>query len=138
MPTRNAEQGLAHRERVERFVAGEIDLASSQSNLSIVRLRISQSVSHDKKPRAISLNSSVEEMLTVVRRALRGGDVLFEFAELEYVIVLTQTDSVAAAGVAGRIMELLGEASPELSGFSFCLQSASLAPRPMDDLWAHS
>ena len=67
-------------------------------------------------------------MLTVVRRALRGGDVLFEFAELEYVIVLTQTDSVAAAGVAGRIIELLAEASPELSNSLSAAVGVASAP----------
>ena len=126
MLTRNSEQGLAHRERIERFVAGEIDLASSQSSLSIIRLRISQSIAQDKKSRSTNLNSSVEGMLNVVRRALRGGDVLFEFSELEYVVVLTQTDSVAATGVASRILELVGEARPELSAsFSLVVGVAS-------------
>ena len=130
MLTRNGEQGLAHRERIERFVAGEIDLASSQSSLSIIRLRISQSIAQDKKSRSTNLNSSVEGMLNVVRRALRGGDVLFEFAELEYVVVLTQTDSVAATGVASRILELVGEARPELSA-SFSL-AVGVASAPAD------
>jgi hypothetical protein len=123
MLTRNADQGLAHRERVKRFVAGE-------SNVSIVHIRLAQAALQEKKQRVTSLNTAVEGMLNAVRHALRGGDVLFEFAEYEYVVVLTQTDSAAASGVASRITELLGEARPDL--FASLQPAIGVACAPAD------
>ena len=54
MQPRDDAQGLPPRERVERFVAAEIDLASSQAHLSIIRIQIASLGSVDNtRTRAI-------------------------------------------------------------------------------------
>ena len=103
------EQWLAHRERVERFVAGEIDLASTQSYLSIVDIRLIDGNNRDRGTTKQAPAELTADVVETIRRVLRGGDVLFKYADLEYVVVLTQTDPSAAAGVASRITELLQE-----------------------------
>jgi putative nucleotidyltransferase with HDIG domain len=115
MLSREPEQWLAHRERVERFVAGEIDMASSQSCLSIVDIRVAQAQHRDRRTAPQGATELTTEVVATLRRALRGGDVLFKYAESEYVIVLTQTDPSAAVGVANRITELILEANPSIS-----------------------
>jgi diguanylate cyclase (GGDEF)-like protein len=114
MLSREPEQWLAHRERVERFVAGEIDLASNQSCLSIVDIRAIDAADRNRRTAAQTSGELANEVVATVRRALRGGDVLFKYADSEYVIVLTQTDPSAAAGVAARIIELIHESSSHI------------------------
>jgi putative nucleotidyltransferase with HDIG domain len=106
--------GLPQRERVERFVAAEIDLASSQAHLSIVRLEIAGLANLDsRRGRPVSI-VPLEEIIAAAKRVLRGGDVLFRYSDTEFVVVLTQTDSSAATAVANRIAEILAEVRPGL------------------------
>ena len=109
MQPRDDPQGLPPRERVERFVAGEIDLASNQAHLSIIRIQISTLGSHDSKRGRTLCSVAAEDIVGAIKRVLRGADVLFRYSETEFVVVLTQTDSIAAAAVANRIAEILAE-----------------------------
>ena len=112
MQPRDDAQGLAPRERVERFVAAELDLASSQVNLSIIRIQIATLAALENKRGRPLTPVSAHDIVTAIKRVLRGADVLFRYSETEFVVVLTQTDSTAATAVANRIAEILGEVRP--------------------------
>jgi GAF domain-containing protein len=105
MQSRDDVQGLPPRERVERFVAAEIGLASQQAHLSIIRLQIPGEA---RRSRPLNQAASTP-LVTAIKRVLRGGDVLFRYSDSEFVVVLTQTDSNAAVAVANRIAEILAE-----------------------------
>ena len=106
--------GLPQRERVERFVAAEINLASNQAHLSIVRIEIAAlSNAENRRGRPTSLVPT-EEIIAATKRVLRGGDVLFRYSDAEFLVVLTQTDSSAATAVANRIADILAEVRPGL------------------------
>jgi GAF domain-containing protein len=105
MQSKDDVQGLPPRERVERFVAAEIDLASQQAHLSIIRLH----VPGDGRRSLPSNQALSAHLVAAIKRVLRGGDVLFRYSESEFVVVLTQTDSNAAVAVANRIAEILAE-----------------------------
>ena len=55
-----------------------------------------------------------DDVVTGIKRVLRGADVLCRYSDTEFVVVLTQTDSIAAAAVASRIAEIIVEARPSL------------------------
>ena len=112
MQPRDDSQGLPPRERVERFVAAEIDLASNQASLSIIRIQVSPLGGHESKRGRAGSSVAVNDIVEAIKRVLRGADVLFRYSETEFVVVLTQTDSTAAAAVANRIAEILAEVRP--------------------------
>ena len=122
-------QGLPHRERVENFVAAEIDLATDQTNLSIICIEVS-GVAHfeQRRTRAASVVLP-DDVLTGIKRVLRGADLLCRYSDTEFVVVLTQTDSVAAAVVASRIAEILAEARPSFMDTSRLTLGVASAPR---------
>ena len=112
MQPRDDAQGLPPRERVERFVAAELDLASSQTNLSIIRIQLATFAQLENKRGRPLKPVPADDIISAIKRVLRGADVLFRYSETEFVVVLTQTDSTAATAVANRIAEILSEVRP--------------------------
>ncbi len=108
MQPRDNVQGLPPRERVERFVAAEIDLTSHQAHLSIIRIQVAAAANLEGR-RGRTLHPGDDHVVAAIKRGLRGADVLFRYSENEFVVVLTQTDAAAAAAVANRIAETLAE-----------------------------
>ena len=112
MQPRDDAQGLPPRERVERFVAAELDLASSQTNLSIIRIQLATFAQLENKRGRPLKPVPADDIISAIKRVLRGADVLFRYSETEFVVVLTQTESTAATAVANRIAEILSEVRP--------------------------
>jgi GGDEF domain-containing protein/putative methionine-R-sulfoxide reductase with GAF domain len=112
MLPRDDVQGLPPRERVERFVAAELDLASQQAHLSIIRIQIARPVGVESRQGRTLNPAQGSHLVPAIKRVLRGADVLFRYSESEFIVVLTQTDSTAAAAVANRVAEILGEVQP--------------------------
>jgi putative nucleotidyltransferase with HDIG domain len=98
---------LPRRDRVERFVAAEIGLAAGQSNLSIVLIEAPWLMAKEQRRQPGVTQRHVNNVLAAIARILRGGDVLCRYSDDEFVVILSQTDSVAAAAVANRIGEIL-------------------------------
>ena len=112
MQPRDDARGLPPRERVERFVAAELDLASSQANLSIIRIQLATFGALENKRGRQLKPVPADDIISAIKRVLRGADVLFRYSETEFVVVLTQTESTAATAVANRIAEILSEVRP--------------------------
>jgi putative nucleotidyltransferase with HDIG domain len=130
-------QGLPHRERVESFVAAEIDLASNQANLSIIRIEISGLANIEYGRNRTLGTAPPDDIVAAIKRVLRGADVLFMYSDTEFVVVLTQTDSTAAAAVANRIGEILGDVRPgliETACLTFGVASAPNDGKTLGDL----
>jgi diguanylate cyclase (GGDEF)-like protein len=133
------EQGLPPRERVESFVAAEIDLATDQTNLSIICIEVSGVANFEqRRTRAVSVVLP-DDVVTGIKRVLRGADLLCRYSDTEFVVVLTQTDSVAAAVVASRIAEILAEVRPsfmDTSRLTLGVASAPIDGRTLPELVA--
>jgi diguanylate cyclase (GGDEF)-like protein len=130
-------QDLPHRERVESFVAAEIDLASNQASLSIIRIEMSglANIEH-RRNRTLGM-APPEDIVAAIKRVLRGADVLFRYSDTELVVVLTQTESMSAAAVANRIAEILAEIRPglmETACLTFGVASAPNDGKTLADL----
>jgi diguanylate cyclase (GGDEF)-like protein/putative nucleotidyltransferase with HDIG domain len=106
-PLRDDLPNLPPRERVERFVAAEISHATNNESLSIVLVCVNPTRDLHRT-RSGALDKLVN-MAAAIGRMLRGADILARYSENEFVVVLTQTDSAAAAAVASRISEVVSE-----------------------------
>ncbi len=134
-PTAN-QYGVPSRERVERFIAAELDLTSTQTNLSIIHITVDPRGGLESSS-GRTLVQSQSSMVAAIRKALRGADVLFSYSESEFVVVLTQTDLSAASAVANRIREILVEAGRDTSDSLHPLLGVASAPedgRTLEDL----
>jgi diguanylate cyclase (GGDEF)-like protein len=107
---------LPRRDRVERFVAAEIGLASGQANLSIILIDIPGLKAQEHSRPSGPAERQIEEMLAAVTRILRGADILCRYSDDQFVVILCQTDSVAAMAVAGRLIEILANLRLDPSG----------------------
>ena len=110
--------GLPQRERVERFVASEIRYSVNQATVSVVVIHVPHR--HIDSRALIARSEYLNEVANGITRVLRGGDILSVYSDEDFVVVLTQTDTLAATAVAGRIHEILYEVSG----------TTSLAERP--------
>jgi putative nucleotidyltransferase with HDIG domain len=127
--------GLPRRERVARFVASEVDNTGNEA-VSVVVIHIPS----DPPQRGISRNQT-NEIARAVTRVLRGADVLSVYSDEDLVVVLTQTDSLAASAVAARINEILCEAvsvMPTSQKPTIGVASAPGDGRSLDELVANA
>ncbi len=129
--------GLPHRDRVERFVASEIGYSVNQSTVSVIVVHVPHVTAHAKlsgeRPRYLS------DIAKGITRVLRGGDILSMYSDEDLVVVLTQTDTLAATAVAGRIHEILYELTGGLSAIERPTLGVATAPedgRALTDLVA--
>jgi putative nucleotidyltransferase with HDIG domain len=99
--------GLPHRERVERFVASEIGYSVNQASVSVIVVHVPHLQADSRG--VLDRTAYLGEIAKGVTRVLRGGDVLSMYSDEDFVVVLTQTDSLSATAVAGRIHEILLE-----------------------------
>ena len=91
---------------MERFVAAEISHAAGSESLSIVLVNVPQSGPGRARG---SLSDRLVSLAAAITRMLRGADVLAQYSEGEFVVVLTQTDDSAAASVVSRIAAMASD-----------------------------
>ena len=86
-----------------------------QANLSIILIEI-PGLRAQEHNRPSGSERQIEEMLAAVTRILRGADILCRYTDDQFVVILCQTDSLAAVAVASRLAEILTNLRLELSG----------------------
>jgi putative nucleotidyltransferase with HDIG domain len=99
--------GFARRERVERLVAAEVNHSPTARGLSIVVLRTPRTSDHARN-RGVN-SERMNKVVSGIRRLLRGADIICRYSDQEVVVVLTETDAVAASSVAARVAQLVRE-----------------------------
>jgi putative nucleotidyltransferase with HDIG domain len=87
---------------------------------------------------ARSTEQAIATVAVAVRRALRGGDLLFRYSANELVVLLTQTDATTADLVAARIRETTSSDLAQHAGIEFSIAVAlGVATAPSDGLSVH-
>lgn len=102
--------GLPNLHHLERFISSELN-AQGRSQLSIVLVEIT-GLKSSRLP-AAAHDEVVAGIASAIRRALRGADLLFRYSELEFVVLLTQTEKAAAHALALRIRDRLLDADEQ-------------------------
>ena len=130
--------GLPNIRHFERMFAVTSKNVLPEDRVSVV----SVSVRHDSGQLSGMQNSisdrAIEMMAQAVRRALRGGDLLFRYASNELVVLLNQTDSETADLVAERIKESTNAELSTQSGAEYSLRIViGVATAPADGLSVH-
>jgi GGDEF domain-containing protein len=98
--------GLPLSGRLESFVTAELEVSEASEPLSIMLLQIRPAASHPDGPGNVS-DLVLSAIITAVKKALRGGDILSRHGEREFVALLTQTDSKGGELVCFRVLERL-------------------------------
>jgi diguanylate cyclase (GGDEF)-like protein len=135
---RDRATGLPNVRHFERMFAAASTNVLPEDRVSVVSVTV--------KPESKQLSSggltitdrAIETVAQAVRRALRGGDLLFRYASNELVVLLTQTDAATADLVAERIREATAAelSSHTTSEFSVCV-ALGVATAPVDGLSVH-
>jgi len=107
--------GLPRRERVERFVATEIGHLTTQAPLSIVVIHVSRASRDQPKSKQAS-ETILREIARGITKLLRGADILSQYSDEDLIVVLTQTESLAAMVVGARIVEIVNGLRHTFSG----------------------
>jgi len=90
--------GLPNRQQLHRFLRSELADPRASSALSLVFVSVAPfmtlpSGSHESSGR----------VLDSIRRVLRDGDILFRYGRREFVVLLAQTDGLAATSIVGSM-----------------------------------
>jgi diguanylate cyclase (GGDEF)-like protein len=120
--------GLPHARQLESFVAAEIEAQTAADHFSIVLASLEARCFHDPSAQSRFSPEEVLPLVSSIRAALRGADVLTKLSGYEFVVLLAQTDFQAAELVASRIAARVGETRVAASGSALCLAIAT-APR---------
>ncbi len=130
---RDRTTGLPNARHFERMFAAASANVFPDEKVSVVFISISVTT-----PRQASnvTDKTVESIASAVRRALRGGDLLFRYAAAELVVLLTQTDAGTAEHIADRIRANVMEWSTKQSveGIGVAI---GVATGPADGLSVH-
>lgn len=126
--------GLPNRQHLTRFIASETEARSGSTQLSIVFVDLDSLKSITRRHGRLAGDRVLAEVVDAIRKVLRGADVLFRYDSDEFVVLLAQTDVVAARAVSerisGRILELRRDAvQPETQAISITL---GIATAPAD------
>lgn len=126
--------GLPFAQKLESFVDSEIESRAASDFFSIVLFQVQVPCSPERTDLQVS-SESLSQVVSSIRRALRGADVLSRLTEQELVVLLAQTDPKAAQLVVSRMVGHFGEGeNGELSIDVF----VALATAPMDGSSLHS
>ena len=131
--------GLPSRERVERFFNSEIGLASSNEVLSVLLIDIPGLGDAERPHGRATWAAVLTGVVGGIKSSLRGADILFRYSSEQLVVLLTQTEQVAAMSVADRIAETLASVTSEMPGATSPTLGIASAPADgttLDDLVA--
>ena len=106
-PSRQNSAETLKLERLERFVASEIEHAGANETLSVVLVNLPGRIQQDKSRDASQQLANA--VVAAITRVLRGADILTRHSDESFLVVLTHTDTASAEAVAARIAEVLGE-----------------------------
>lgn len=128
--------GLPNLQHLKRFVASELSGEVGASSLSIVFVDFDSLKAINRRHGRAAGDQALGKVAEAIRNVLRGADVLFRYGSDEFVVLLTQTGAEAAALVARRIGEKVGErdsstGSPENERISVTL---GVATAPFDGI----
>jgi diguanylate cyclase (GGDEF)-like protein/putative nucleotidyltransferase with HDIG domain len=101
--------GLPNLQHLRRFVASEMSAKGTQSEVSLVFVDLETLQTINRRLGTEVRDQFLGKVVDVIRKVLRGADVLFRIGSEEFVVLLTQTDAEAAASVARRIAEKISE-----------------------------
>jgi diguanylate cyclase (GGDEF)-like protein/putative nucleotidyltransferase with HDIG domain len=99
---RDGATGLPNVRHFERMFAAASTNAQPEDKVSIIAVTIRHNMSRITPGEAVG-DRAVQAIAGAVRKALRGGDLLFRYSHNELVVLLTHTDEDTAAVVADRI-----------------------------------
>lgn len=134
---RDRSTGLPNARLFERMFAAATANIFPDDKVSVVFVSIAGSGS--RSPAVSSATDSlIESVAGAVRRALRGGDLLFRYAPSELVVLLTQTDASTAEHIADRIRANLIEWSKTVQGEHGVGIKIGVATGPGDGLSVHN
>jgi diguanylate cyclase (GGDEF)-like protein/putative nucleotidyltransferase with HDIG domain len=100
---RDRATGLPNVRHFERMMAAASSNVQPDDKVSVVSVRVRPTGFLTAAGDATITDEAIEAVATAVRKALRGGDLLFRYAHNELVVLLTQTDAETADLVADRI-----------------------------------
>ena len=133
---RDALTGLPNLERLRQLTSADMGLSPETSSqplsllfIDVDRLRqVNERAGRDAGDRVLA------HVARGIRRALRGGDMLFRYAGDEFVVLLSETDGETAQAVANRIRTILGGSPfPLPDGSSLpILVTITIATHPID------
>ncbi len=106
--------GLPNRQHLTRLITSEM-AAGGSSELSIVLIDLGRLVAVNRRHGRVAGDRLLGRVADAVRGVLRGADVLFRYDNSEFVVLLTQTGSVAADKVAERIATTVTSTSSGVS-----------------------
>ena len=108
--------GLPNAQHLKRLVAFEMSGETFESTLSIILIQIAPHKTTRRRVSRLGGDQALGAVADATRKVLRGGDVLFRYANSELLVLLTQTSAETAAQVALRISEKVDEYDPAPSG----------------------
>jgi diguanylate cyclase (GGDEF)-like protein len=135
---RDRTTGLPNARHFERMFAAASANILSEDKVSVVSVFLSQSgARHSISAHGVS-DGAVETVATAARGCLRGGDILFRYAQNELVVLLTQTDAETAEGVAARIRAATAAALANYALYEHAIViTLGIATAPIDGLSVH-
>ena len=95
--------GLPNRQQLQRFVRAELSQSRGRPRLSLIFVSLETPSAQDLR------DQSSARAIETIRRALRDGDIVFRYSRREFVILLSDTDSAAAAAIVGTMAATISE-----------------------------
>ena len=113
--------GLPNLDQLERFISAELSAPALRTGLAILHI--------DLRPNRSGMvsESIISSLVTVVRRGLRGADMLFRSGESTLVALMTSTDRATAVDVMNQVCEQL-RTSHQLTNFPHAVVGVASAP----------
>lgn len=103
--------GLPNVQHLGRFVTSELSAGAASLALSLIFVDIHSPKELYRRSGSGVGDQAVGRVADAIRKAVRVADVLFRYGSDQFVVLLTQTESDAAAAVARRIAEEVGKQS---------------------------
>lgn len=132
---RDSVTGLPTIEYLKRFVPADASLVDHfHDPLTLVVVEI-DSFGPVEGGRSQQVGENIAaDVITAMRRGLRGGDLLFQFEPGEFVILLTRTDATTGSAIASRLCDGLSTTSFVHGGdpFAEIVVSSGSATAPAD------
>jgi diguanylate cyclase (GGDEF)-like protein/putative nucleotidyltransferase with HDIG domain len=135
---RDRATGLPNARHFERMFAAASANVFPDEKVSVVFITVKHTGPRSQTSQSVT-DQTIEAVASAVRGALRGGDLLFRYADSELIVLLTQTDSVTAELIAERIKTNVIDAAPRESATHHSLFVAvGVATGPADGLSVHN
>jgi len=133
---RDALTGLPNLERLRQLTSADVGLSPDTSSqpLSLLFIDVDRLKQVNERAGRDAGDRVLAHVARGIRRALRGGDMLFRHAGDEFVVLLSQTDSETAEAIADRVRTVLvGSPFPFPDGSCLpILVTIAIATHPAD------